>query len=264
MLLVTLDDVTERKQAELLMQSDRERLAGQVRTTEEELRRTQAELRALTGSLFTSQDEERRRVARELHDDVSQRLAVLANEIEQLRQNIPQDPATIRLRLEALRERAGEMSEELRRISHALHPSILEDLGLPSALRSLVAEFAEREEMPANFSHRNVPQKLPLEITGALYRITQEALRNVSKHAGRTHVKVSLVGTNTGLRLTVRDLGEGFEPSDSRGLGLISMEERARLVGGTFRVTSALGEGTTVHVDVPVESGKNTSAEVSV
>jgi two-component system, chemotaxis family, CheB/CheR fusion protein len=251
-LLITVEDITLRKQAELLLQRESERLASQVKITEEQLQRTEEELRSLTASLFTSHEEERRRVARELHDDISQQLAMLANDLEQLRQNIPPTEAEMRKRLEALREAAAALSDELRRISHALHPSILEDLGLPVALRSLVTEFAEREGMPSNFTHRNVPDMLSREVSATLYRITQEALRNVAKHAGRTHVRVSLIANGSALRLTVRDLGEGFDPSESRGLGLISMEERARLVGGSFRISSALGEGTTVQVQVPV------------
>ena len=253
-LLITVDDMTVRKRAELLLHRESERLATQVKATEEQLQRTEEELRSLAASLFTSHEEERRRVARELHDDVSQQLAMLANDIEQLRQNIPSEDTAMRDRLETLRAAAATLSEELRRISHALHPSILEDLGLPVALRSLVAEFAEREHMPSNFTHRNVPDKLSREVAATLYRITQEALRNVAKHAGRTHVRVTLTGNNSGLRLTVRDLGEGFDLSERRGLGLISMEERTRLVGGTFRINSALGEGTTVQVQVPVET----------
>ncbi|MGA8030187.1 MAG: CheR family methyltransferase [Bryobacteraceae bacterium] len=252
-LLITVDDITVRRQAERLMQRERERLAGQVRTTEEELSRTQKELRALAASLFTSQEEERRRIARELHDDVSQRLAMLANEFEHLRRNIPENPAEVRNSLEMLRGRAEALSDDLRNISHALHPSILEDLGLASALRSLVTEFSDRERMPADFTHANVPPNLPDNVSSALYRITQEALRNIAKHAGRTHVRVSLTGADSSLRLMVRDLGEGFDPTEGRGLGLISMEERARLIGAFFKVTSALGEGTTVQVDAPAD-----------
>jgi two-component system CheB/CheR fusion protein len=238
--LLTLEEITSRKQTDLLVEQERQRLQAQVDRAQEELQRTQGELRALTGSLFTSQEAERRRVARELHDDVGQRLAMFANEAEQLHQH-------------SLHQQASELSEDLRRISHALHPSMLEDLGLASALRSLVAEFAEREGMPADFAHRQVPAQLPIEVAGTLYRITQEALRNVSKHAGRTHVRVSLTGSKSGLRLVIRDLGEGFDPSETRGLGLISMEERARLIRASFRVTSSLGEGTTVQVQAPLE-----------
>jgi len=259
-LLVTIDDITVRAQAQRLMDRERERLAGQVRTTEEELKRTQNELRALAASLFTSHEEERRRVARELHDDISQQLAMLANDVEHLRQNIPQDPGEVNAQLEALRGRAGALSDELRRISHALHPAILEDLGLSTALRSLIAEFAEREEMPANFTFRNVPPDLSDEVKAALYRITQEALRNIAKHAGRTHVRVSLTGSDSSLRLVIRDLGEGFDPSESRGLGLISMEERARLIGGSFRIKSGVGEGTTVRVEAPFSAKEDATS----
>jgi two-component system, chemotaxis family, CheB/CheR fusion protein len=252
-LLITIEDITLRKRAEMLMQQESERLASQVKSTEEQLQRTEEELRSLTARLFTSHEEERRRIARELHDDASQQLAMLANDIEQLRQNIPPMEGEMRNRLESLRERAAALSDELRRISHALHPSILEDLGLRAALRSLVSEFAERERMPSNFTHRNVPDVLSRDVAATLYRITQEALRNVAKHAGRTHVRVSLVGMNSSLRLTIRDLGEGFDPTESRGLGLISMEERSRLVGGSFRISSALGEGTIVQVQVPLD-----------
>ncbi len=231
------------------------RLTAQVKETEEELRRTRRELRALAASLLTSQEEERRRVARELHDDVSQHLAVLANEIEQLRQKSGGRNHTFQAGLEQLRQHAAALSENIRQISHALHPSLLEDLGLPAALRSLVNEFSEREGMPADFTHRSVPARLPAEVAGNLYRIAQEALRNVAKHAGRTHVKVSLIGTDSVLQLNVRDLGEGFDPTDGRGLGLISMEERACLLGGKFHVNSALGEGTSVQVIVPLDTG---------
>jgi two-component system, chemotaxis family, CheB/CheR fusion protein len=253
-LLITIEDMTLRRQAELLLKRESERLASQVKTTEEQLKRTEDELRSLAASLFTSHEEERRRVARELHDDISQQLAMLANDLEQLRQNAPETEVDLRSRLDATRERAASLSDELRRISHALHPSILEDLGLPTALRSLVTEFAEREHMPSNFTHRNVPDVLPPEVAATLYRITQEALRNVGKHAGRTHVRVSLIGKNSALHLTIRDLGEGFDPNETRGLGLISMEERTRLVGGTFRISSALGEGTAVQVQIPLET----------
>jgi two-component system CheB/CheR fusion protein len=246
-LLLTVEDITSRKQADLLIERERQRLQAEIERAQAELERTQGELRALTGSLFTSQEAERRRVARELHDDIGQRLAMLASEAEQLHQ-------------QSLHQQASDLSENLRRISHALHPSMLEDLGLASALRSLVTEFAEREGMPADFNHRHVPAQLPIEVAGTLYRISQEALRNVSKHAGRTHVRVSLTGSKSGLRLVVRDLGEGFNPSETRGLGLISMEERARLIGASFRVTSSPREGTTVQVQAPLEAAEDAVA----
>lgn len=257
--LIVLDDITAQKQAERLLESDRERLAGQVRSTAEVLGRTREELRALTARLFISQEEERRRVARELHDDVSQKLAVLEIDIEQLRQNIPADAEQMREQLARIRERASVLSNEVRALSHQLHPSMLDHFGLPAALKSLVEEFAEREGMVATFRGSNVPDKISPELATNLYRIAQEALRNVGKHAGRTHVKVLLEGTDRGLRLSVRDFGDGFDTDGNarRGLGLVSMEERARLVGGVLTVVSELGQGTSVTMTVPLAEQAN-------
>jgi signal transduction histidine kinase len=157
-------------------------------------------------------------------------------------------------RLQMFQDRAAELADDVRDISHRLHPSAIEHLGLPTALRTLVTEFGERERMLTTFRSSDVPDRLPIEVAGALYRIAQEALRNVSKHAGRTHVKVLLEKTDAHLRLVVRDFGDGFDMEESqlRGLGFISMAERARLVGGVFSVNSALGEGTTITVAVPL------------
>jgi signal transduction histidine kinase len=250
LILVTLEDVTGRKQAERVLQNERQRLAGQVETAALALDHSKEGLRALTASLFTSQEDERRRIARELHDEVSQALAIIENELEQLP---PAGPDTA-VKLEGLRHRVSELSEEVRRITKGLHPSVLEDLGLAEALRQLVKDFGEREGMLVTFAERAVPSVIPTEPAAALYRIAQEALWNVAKHAGKTHVKVSLVGIDCAVQLTVRDLGEGFDVGEVRGkgLGLVSMEERARWVGGTLRIESTPGEGTSVEAEVPV------------
>ncbi len=251
--IVTVQDITHAKRASDLLERERARLSGEVQFTTAELGRTQSELRALAASLFTSQEEERRRVARELHDDINQQLALLTMELEHCYQRLPEDPAGVRERLDALRTRTTQLSDEVRNISHRLHPSILDDLGLPYALKALAEEFGQREGMVATFTRRNVPSSLPKEIAGALYRIAQEALRNVAKHAGRTHAKIALEGSEESIRLEVTDLGEGFDLEESRGgLGLLSMEERAGLIRGRFQVRSALGKGTTVTVDVPL------------
>jgi two-component system, chemotaxis family, CheB/CheR fusion protein len=260
-LLVTVEDISGRKNAEQLLERERQRLAGEVLETAEALGRTQGEFRALAGSLFTSHEEERRRVARELHDDVSQQLALLQIELERCEQQFLKNPAEVRRCVRDLTARVMALADDVRRISHGLHPSVLEDLGLPHALKALVEEWGEREVMVASFARHQVPADLPQDVAATLYRIAQEALRNVAKHAGRTHAKVTLEGTQNGLRLEIADLGEGFdlEQTSGRGLGLISMEERARLVNGTFRVESALGKGTTVTVEVPLPSSRNES-----
>jgi two-component system CheB/CheR fusion protein len=139
-------------------------------------------------------------------------------------------------------------------MSHRLHPSIIEDLGLKPALQSLTEEFGRREGMIVTFSARNVPENLPLDVATSLYRIAQEALRNVTKHAGQTHTRVTLTGTKTGIQLNIADFGQGFDvESERHGLGLLSMEERARQIGGKMDVQSTLGEGTKITVTVPVD-----------
>jgi two-component system CheB/CheR fusion protein len=245
--------VTETKRAEHKLAEEKAALETEFAATADALGRTQEELRALTASLLRSQEEESRRVARELHDDISQKLAFLDMEMQQIAEEILKDQNGARTRLESLRQGIGRLSEEVRRISHRLHPSIVDDLGLPQALRALVEDFGEREGMLATFSSRTVPDEVPRQIAAGLYRIAQEALRNVAKHAGKTHVKVTLEGWDERLRMEVADLGQGFDPEGTRaGLGLTSMGERARLIGGKLNVGSALGKGTTVTIEAPL------------
>jgi two-component system CheB/CheR fusion protein len=253
-LLVVIEDITARKRAERVLVDERDHLSGEIRNTALALDRTKNELRALAGRLFTSQEEERRRVARELHDDLGQKLAVLDVEMDHVLRDIGADPEQAHLRISSLKERLASLANDVRVISHRLHPSVLEDLGLAAALKALVDEFGRREKMPATFRRRNVPDKLPSEVAAALYRIAQEALRNIAKHAGHTHVKVMLDTTGRDVRLTVRDSGEGFDQNEIQepGLGLISMQERAKLIGGELSIESDLGEGTTVKVVVPM------------
>jgi two-component system CheB/CheR fusion protein len=254
LILLTLEDVTGRKQIERVLLTERQRLAGQVETAALALDRSKDELRALAASLFTSQEDERRRVARELHDEVSQALAIIEDEVEQLGTGPEAEGTELRAKLNGLRHRVSELSEEVRRISKGLHPSVLEDLGLAEALRQLVRDFGEREGMLVTFADRAVPAVIPVGPAAALYRIAQEALRNVAKHAGKTHVKVTLVGIDRVLQLSVRDLGEGFDIGEvrGRGLGLVSMEERARWAGGSLRIESTPGEGTSVEAEIPL------------
>jgi two-component system CheB/CheR fusion protein len=252
-ILITLEDITPHKEVERLLGLERERLTSEVALTARELGRTQDELRALAASLLTSQEDERRRVARELHDDIAQRFAMLEIESQKISAEAGANPEKLRELTEHLRAGIAEASDEVRRIAHGLHPSALEDLGITPALRALVENFRGNEQMIVSFSAPEAPARLPIDIATGLYRIAQEALRNASKHAGRAHVKVLLRKLPSGLRLQVTDSGEGFDPQAPRtGLGLISMEERARLMGGTLSVESKVGEGTRITVDVPL------------
>ena len=206
-------------------------------------------LRELIAKLFTSHEEECRRAACQLHDLILQNIAILEMNLEQLAVDIP--TGEVRHRLQSLRHKASGIAESVRQISQHLYPTILDDLGLPVALKALTEEFAGQDGMPAHFETANLSAPIPRNIAIWLYRIAQEALWNVAHHAGDIHVKFSLEGTATGIRLQVRDFGRGFVQG---GLDLVSMAERARLIGATLSVQSPPGKGTTITVDVPTPS----------
>lgn len=218
------------------------------------LLQSREELRRLIAHLFTQQEDERQRVVRELHDDISQRLSLLEISMQQMEDSC--NDREERHLLEAARGQVHSINTDVRQISRRLHPAILQDLGLVAALRAMVKEFGEREGMPASLLSHTIPDDLSASTATAVYRIAQEALRNVSQHAGKTHAKVSLEGSGQVLRLRVMDFGVGFDQSGdakTRGLGMVSMEERARLAGGTLLIRSELGEGTSVTLEVPME-----------
>ncbi len=253
-LLMMIEDITLRHEAEMLTASQKQALEGEIEVAARNLTRTQEELRGLTAHLFSAQEDERQRVARDLHDDISQRMSALEMSLQQVNAAgcDPEDQEKLR----AAREQLQSLNTDVRLISHRLHPAILHDLGLSAALRAMVKEFGEREGMPATYLGHGIPEDLSPRAATAIYRIAQEALRNVSKHAGKTHVKVVLETVGQMLRLRVMDFGVGFDQDSeerANGLGLISMQERARLAGGTLVVHSELGEGTSVTVDVPIE-----------
>jgi two-component system CheB/CheR fusion protein len=253
--LLMMEDITLRREAVRLISQQKNDLESAVKQAAGELERTQEELRGLTASLFSVQEEERQKIARELHDDVAQRLSALEMLLSDAQKSAGQEGAD---KIEQGRQQVQALNNDIRQISHLLHPAILEDLGLNAALKSLVDEFGKRENMPASYVGRNLPAISSQPAAIAIYRITQEALRNVAKHAGKTHVKIILEGEKDRLHLEIKDLGQGFDHEGERdlprrGLGLISMKERARLAHGSLSVTSALGEGTTVTADIPFE-----------
>ena len=250
-MLLTFEDITSRREAEQIYNQQQEALLREIEVKSRSLLRSQDQLRELASHLMTVQEEERQRVARELHDDISQRLSLLDLRCAEAQAGNPEQMAQIRQSVQSL-------NDDVRGISHRLHPAILNDLGLSAALRTMVQEFRVRERMPATYSESDLPENLPQPAVTALYRISQEALRNITKHAGETHVKVSIQGVDGIVRLQIRDFGAGFDQEDEypiKGLGLVSMEERARIAGGTFAVKSTLGEGTNVVVEIPLDRG---------
>ena len=252
-MLITMEDITVQRQESQILTSEKSQLENELVVAARRLERTQEELRGLTAHLFNVQDEERRHVARELHDDISQNLSILELQLKALKDK--QRQGLDGTEIDEVRAQIAALANDVRSISHRLHPAILDDLGLPAALKALVEEFGEREGMPATYHGISVPETIPTNTAAALYRITQEALRNVAKHAGKTHVKVLLEEKNNLLILQVIDLGVGFdqEAEDAgEGLGLISMTERARQIHGRLSIHSALGKGTTMTVEAPL------------
>lgn len=253
-LLLMIEDITLQRDAERLTARQKQALESEILEAADTLSRTRDELRGLTSHLFRAQEEEREHVARELHDDVSQRLSAV--EMLLAEAVATEDAAARGKNVETARRELQTMNTDIRKISHRLHPAILKDLGLAAALRALVEDFERREGMPTTFTADIVPDRVRDDAATALYRIAQEALRNVAKHAGRTHVKVALHQEDQELTLKVMDFGVGFDPQEGRdrgGLGMISMQERACMAGGTFGFESAPGAGMTITVRVPLE-----------
>lgn len=217
------------------------------------------ELRSLAAQLITVQEEERRRVSRELHDDLNQRLAMLAVEVEALAQNIPPSPELLVHQLRALQKKVAEVSDEVRRLAYQLHPSILDHLGLAVALRSYAEDMSRRGEVRVAFTHGPLPPCIPQDIASCLYRVAQESLRNVVRHAQADRVAIKLATAGRDLTLSIKDNGKGFDPAERQegrwGLGIVSMRERIRLVNGTLAVESRPGQGVRIVARVPLPEG---------
>ncbi|HTZ98591.1 MAG TPA: CHASE3 domain-containing protein [Terriglobales bacterium] len=220
---------------------------------EKAIRHQGEELRRLAGRMMTAQDDERRRIARDLHDDLSQKLAYLAMDLSKLA--LKPNSQELQKELLSLRGRAHEASDTVRHISHQLHPSVLDDIGLEAAIEQYCEEFEDRSEIATHFTARDVPDSIPREVASSVYHIFQESLRNVSKHSRAEKVFVMLESVEGVLRLTVKDEGVGLAPEKlqtGRSIGIIGMKERAYLVNGTLSVDSRVGEGTEVTVSVPL------------
>jgi signal transduction histidine kinase len=221
---------------------------------EEALRTSQENYRNLASQLLTAQETERRLISRELHDDLTQRLAALAMEAEMFEQQMPPQGAGA-VRLKEMKDKLVTLSIDVHSLSRRLHPSILDDLGLPDAIASECARFQRQDSIAVNFKAENITEEIPPDVAVCLYRIAQESLRNISRHAEATEVTILLVGKNDSILLTIMDNGNGFDPDrvkGKQGLGLDSMKERASLIGGDFSIKSQPGQGTVIEVLVPL------------
>ena len=234
-LIACVSDITERKRVNATAGRDRE------------------PIRALASRLITAQEEERRRIAREIHDDFCQELAALTFDVgELIAETIP---VTLRSRFRNLQNRLKNLSDSARHLAYRLHPSILEDLGLAASLKALCDELSHRNGVTVKFANRQLPDRLPLPLMSCFYRIAQEGVRNALKHSGAKHIGITLTGTKKSVALSIRDAGSGFDLSSAKrkgGLGLASMEERIRLVDGKLSIRSAPGHGTSIVASAPL------------
>jgi signal transduction histidine kinase len=245
--------VVESRQV-LIHEADGRRLVLETNRDITERKQAEQALDDLAGRLINAQEEERSRIGRELHDHVSQRLGLLAIKIDQLRLN---STATVASALDDLRQQTSEITDDIHGLSHRLHSSMLDHLGVVPALQRLVKECSQRYAIPIAFTHASLPAPVPSELALCLFRVVEESLANIAKHSRAASARVDLRADDTGVRLTVADDGMGFDPSSVKGragLGFVSMRERLRLVHGTIDVHSAPAQGTTINVRVPSKS----------
>ena len=217
-----------------------------------ERKRAEEQLREVAGRLITAQEEERHRIGRELHDHISQRLALLAIRLDQAADRVPTGAV-----LADLAQDTREIAQDIHGLSHRLHSTMLDHLGLAPALQRLVAEFSERHDLAIDFAPGPLQATVAPDVSLCLFRIVEEALTNVAKHSRAQSVRVSVVGALGGVRVTVDDDGAGFNPrmlERGGGLGLMSMRERIRLVHGTLNVESGPSQGTRIDAWAPATS----------
>ncbi|PYX65008.1 MAG: hypothetical protein DMG78_30045 [Acidobacteria bacterium] len=219
-----------------------------------EARQAQESLRQMVCNFIKAQEQERARIGRELHDDINQRMALLAIELGQLQEH----PSDVASRVQQIRQKTDEISRDVQSLSHDLHPSKLEYLGVVAGMRSWCNEFAERQGMEIDFE-TDVSSRISAEVGVCLFRVLQEALHNAAKHSGVKHIEVRLAERSHAVHLVVIDSGMGFDIEPAmlgKGLGLTSMRERVLLVDGTISIESKPMGGTTIRVCIPLDSAE--------
>jgi PAS domain S-box-containing protein len=225
--------------------------------SERENRYLMDQLQDLAGSLITAQDAERARIARDLHDDVSQQLAALSIALSGLKRRVAAVPEEVELQIDlsAIQQRAVALAESVRDLSHDLHPDVLRHAGLAGALAQRCMELSRSQAIAATCTAEGDIESIGEEATQCLYRVAQEALHNAVKHAGARHVDLRLQRGAETVELTVVDDGQGFDVTEARksrkGLGLVSINERVRLAGGTLSIVTESRKGTQIQVKLP-------------
>ena len=210
----------------------------------------------VSGRLIEAQERERGRIARDLHDDICQQLALVSIQLEQVQRELPDSVSENRSQVGELRKRIIDISTDVQMMSHELHSAKLIYLGAALAMKGFCREFGEHHKFEIEFESRDLPRQLPPDVSLCLFRVLQEALHNAAKHSGVKRFDVQLWGTSGNVHLTISDLGSGFDTEAAmkgRGLGITSMQERLKLVKGELTITSHPKSGTSIHARVPLE-----------
>ncbi len=218
----------------------------------QEIQAGQENLEALSRRLVDAQEEERRNISRELHDEVGQTLSALLVELGNVAAEVPADQQALAVRLQSARKLGESSVNAVRNMSLLLRPSMLDDFGLVPALHWQAREMSRRTGMNVTVEAEDLPDTLPDEHKTCIYRLVQEALNNAAKHSAATNVKIHVEEQPERLRVKIEDNGKGFDTSKTRGLGLIGMEERVRHLKGILRVDSIVGQGTNIAVELPL------------
>ena len=216
--------------------------------------RTEKEIKALSARLINAQEAERSRIALELHDDINEQIVALGIGMSNLTSQIPAGQKEAREQCKRIEQNIAQVSESIRRLSHELHPAMLEHAGLAAALRGYCSEFGLLTRIEVACQTNGSFDSVPPDVALCVFRVTQEALQNVAKHARVNQAEVDLTRADGAIRLTVSDQGAGAELNGavtSAGLGLVSIKERTRLVGGTFEIQSAPQRGTRLTLNIP-------------
>jgi PAS domain S-box-containing protein len=235
--------------------------AGYIGTAVDITERKLAEeaLSTVSQKLIEAHEEERTRIARELHDDINQRLAVVCMSLDRLTPG----PSASATDFEIVRKQILDLASDIQALSHGLHPAKLEILGLEGAIAGFCKELSNQHDITIDVHFENIPKALPPEISLSLYRVLQEALQNVVKHSVAGHAHVSLSSQLDTLTMTIQDSGAGFDPHEAMrgsGLGLTSMKERLKIVGGQLSIHSQRGLGTTIHAAAPLRVPRSLQA----
>ena len=228
--------------------------------SQQELRESRTELRDLAGQLLTSHEEDRRRISRELHDDINQRLAMLSMDLRRMEKGPYSNLEPLRDKIRQVSDGLTAVSDDVRQMAYRFHPSSLEDLGLVKAVRRVIEDFSDRTGIQYNYVHKDPLTTLSPEVTICVYRVVQESLSNISRHAQASYVEIELICEDSVVSLSIRDNGVGFDTGHrtqkTGHLGLLSMNERVRMAKGMFKVESTPIHGTQILVDIPLDQGE--------